>query len=131
MCRGGAAHLEAAGWRDLRHTKHALFKGQEHLDQMFVSSGHHLADDVLSEHTACVYRARTLSIAVLESKVCPGHHVFLPGLHVLLLSLCFSCICWHLPPCLASLPPHFVNRVCAGESSFQCITVSQQYAGGV
>lgn len=40
---------------------------------MYASSGRHIADDMLSEHTACVYKARMLPVAVLEEKV--GSHV--------------------------------------------------------
>lgn len=68
-CRGAAARAPCKGWRDLSRTKHAIFKGEKQLDLLFQSSGYHVADALLSEHTACVYKARELPVATLEEKV--------------------------------------------------------------
>jgi hypothetical protein len=74
------------GWRDLTRTKDALLKGHQHLQFMYQTSGHHIANDMLSEHSACVYKARVLPVAVLEAKVYShlGHgtnnlNLFSPG----------------------------------------------------
>ena len=70
-CRAAAAHEPCQGWRNLSRTKHAIFKGEEQLDRLYQSSGYHVADALLSAHTACVYKARELPVVTLEEKVRP------------------------------------------------------------
>jgi hypothetical protein len=69
-CSGLDASRPCDGWRNLSLTKHALLKGVEQLEWLHKNSGYHIADCPLSEHSACVYKARELSASILEELVC-------------------------------------------------------------
>jgi hypothetical protein len=69
VCRGLDATEPAGGWRDLTKSKHELTKGRDQLGMLYQQEGYHIADEVLGEHTACTYLARSLPLNVLEAKV--------------------------------------------------------------